>query len=215
MKNPHLYLIGLTGGIACGKSTVLNSLQARGASILDADRVVHELQQPGMPVYDAIVAEFGADILTAPGGPIDRPRLGGIVFSDPDALKRLERIVHPAVRTSIRNWLAAVAEAAAEQPGPRPIAVIDAIRLIEGGYTELCDSVWVVTCREDQQVARLREHRGMSEEDARRRIAAQPPQASRLPHADVVIDNSGALEETEAQIEEAWQQIAEQRGAES
>jgi dephospho-CoA kinase len=215
MKNPHLYLIGLTGGIACGKSTVLKVLQAHGAGVLDADRVVHELQQPGMPVYAAIVAEFGTGILTAPDGPIDRPRLGSIVFSDPAALQRLERIVHPAVRTSIRNWLAAVAAGSADQPGPRPVAVIDAIRLIEGGYTELCNSVWVVTCREDQQIARLREHRGMSEEDALRRIAAQPPQASRMPHADVVIDNSGTLAETEAQVARAWQQVAEQRGTET
>lgn len=212
MNNPHLYLIGLTGGIACGKSTVLAALQERGASTLDADRVVHELQQPGTPVYDAIVAEFGAEILSAPGGPIDRPRLGAIVFNDAAALKRLERIVHPAVRTSIRNWLAELADSARSEGGPRPVAVIDAIRLIEGGYTEFCDSVWIVTCTPEQQVARLRENRGMSEADARRRIAAQPPQESRLSYADVVIDNSGTPEATYKQIDAAWQQVEEQRG---
>src|SRR5215213_11091431 len=93
-----LYIIGLTGNIACGKSTVLDMLRQRGAQVLDADQVTHELQAPGQPVYQAIVAEFGSGILSAPDGPIDRRALGAIVFVDPAALQRLERIVHPAVR---------------------------------------------------------------------------------------------------------------------
>src|SRR5262245_39444760 len=99
------YLIGLTGNIACGKSSVLAVLAELGAQVIDADRVTHELQQPGQPVYDAIVAEFGAGILAAPGGPIDRRALGSIVFADPAALRRLERIVHPAVHQRIKDWL--------------------------------------------------------------------------------------------------------------
>src|SRR3954454_23689532 len=96
-----LYIIGLTGNIACGKSTVLELLRERGAQVLDADRVTHELQAPGQPVYHAIVAEFGSGILAAPDGPIDRRALGTIVFADPAALRRLEQIVHPAVRERI------------------------------------------------------------------------------------------------------------------
>jgi dephospho-CoA kinase len=103
-----VYLIGLTGNIACGKSTVLDLLRERGAQVLDADRVTHELQAPGQPVYHAIVAEFGAGILASPGGPIDRRALGAIVFADPAALRRLEQIVHPAVRERIMGWLESV-----------------------------------------------------------------------------------------------------------
>src|SRR5262245_36371000 len=103
-----LYLIGLTGNIACGKSSVLAMLEQLGARVIDADRVTHTLQQPGEPVYDAIVAEFGPRILSAPGGPIDRRALGAIVFADPEALRRLERIVHPAVHAQIQAWLESV-----------------------------------------------------------------------------------------------------------
>src|SRR5438093_1089069 len=104
-----VYLIGLTGNIACGKSTVLALLRQLGAQVIDADRVTHELQQPGEAVYDAIVAAFGVGILTEPGGPIDRRALGAIVFNDPAALRRLEQIVHPAVHARITAWLDEVA----------------------------------------------------------------------------------------------------------
>src|SRR6478752_1254010 len=106
----NLYIIGLTGNIACGKSTVLELLRERGAYVLDADRVTHELQAPGQPVYQAIMAEFGPGILSTLGGPIDRRALGAIVFADPAALQRLERIVHPAVRERIMAWLASVGD---------------------------------------------------------------------------------------------------------
>src|SRR5829696_2977744 len=105
----NVYIIGLTGNIACGKSTVLDLLRERGAQVLDADRVTHDLQAPGQPVYHAIVAEFGSGILSAPAGPIDRRALGAIVFADPAALRRLEQIVHPAVRERIMTWLEEVA----------------------------------------------------------------------------------------------------------
>src|SRR5262245_8040233 len=99
------YLIGLTGNIACGKSSLLAMLAELGAQVIDADRVTHDLQRPGEPVYAAIVAEFGPGVLTAPGGPIDRRALGAIVFADPAALRRLEQIVHPAVHARIEAWL--------------------------------------------------------------------------------------------------------------
>jgi dephospho-CoA kinase len=197
------YLIGLTGGIACGKSTVLAMLAALGARTIDADRVTHQVQEPGTPVYQQIVAAFGPEILAGEGGPIDRRKLGAIVFGDGARLRQLEQIVHPAVRAEIRAFLAQVA-AEAPAGARRPVAVIDAIKLIESGWAAECDQVWVVTCPEAQQVARLMATRGMSEAEARQRIAAQPPQEARLERAAVVIDNGGAQAATHAQVEAAW-----------
>jgi dephospho-CoA kinase len=210
-----VYLIGLTGNIACGKSAVLDMLSTLGAHVLDADRVTHELQAPGEPVYHAIVAEFGAGILTAPGGAIDRRALGAIVFADPAALRRLEQIVHPAVRERIMGWLRSVGDGGwgmgngeTQPPTPHPpVAVIDAIKLLEGGWKQICDAIWVVTCAPEQQLERLLATRGMSEAEARARIAAQPPQAEKVAQADVVIDNSGSIEQTRQQVEAAWRVI--------
>ncbi len=202
---PSLYLIGLTGNIACGKSTVLALLAQRGAAVIDADRVTHDLQQPGQPVYARIVETFGFEILTEPGGPIDRRRLGAIVFTDPARLRQLEQIVHPAVRATIAAWLEQ--QAAAVPPEARRVAVIDAIKLLEAGWKQVCDAVWVVACPPEQQEARLIATRGMTPEEARTRIAAQPPQAEKIAQADVVIDNGGALEQTSAQVEAAWARI--------
>ena len=216
MKHPNLYLIGLTGGIACGKSTVLTILAELGAHTIDADQVTHRLQQPGTPVYQQIVDAFGPDILVSPDGPLDRRKLGAIVFNDPVALQRLEQIVHPAVHATIVAWLDQSADQAPQRcsdtPTPAPprhIAVIDAVKLLEAGWKKDVDAIWVVTCAAEQQVKRLIRTRGMSEAEARQRIAAQPPQSSRIAQADVVIDNSGTLEQVWAQIEAAWQKIVE------
>jgi dephospho-CoA kinase len=217
-----IYLIGLTGNIACGKSTVLAMLRERGAHVIDADHLTHELQQPGQPVYHAIVAAFGVNILAEPGGPIDRRKLGAIVFSDPAALQRLEQIIHPAVRQRIQSWLASLApsnagveigssEATDSHPPSSipqsPVAVIDAIKLLEGGWKQICDTIWAVTCTPRLQLERLLATRGMSEDEARVRIAAQPPQADKIAQANVVIDNSGTLEQTRQQVEAAWSAI--------
>jgi dephospho-CoA kinase len=220
MPQNGVYLIGLTGNIACGKSTVLAMLRERGAHTIDADRVTHDLQQPGEDVYTQIVAAFGAGILAAPGGPIDRRKLGAIVFADPTALRRLEQIVHPAVHARIEAWLDALRLEPRElgQADERTlasnlksqashVAVIDAIKLIESGWRPMCDAIWVVICPPDQQLARLMATRGMSEDEARTRIAAQPPQADKVALADVVIDNGGTLEETQRQVGAAWQAI--------
>jgi dephospho-CoA kinase len=217
MKLPGLYLIGLTGNIACGKSSVLAMLEQLGAKVIDADRLTHVLQQPGEPVYDAIVAEFGAGILATPGGPIDRRALGAIVFADPAALRRLERIVHPAVHTRIEEWLESLGVGswelgvrANQPPTPNsrlPVAVIDAIKLLEAGWKPHCDAIWVVTCTPQQQIERLVATRGLSESEAQVRVAAQPPQADKVAQADVVIDNSGSLDETRRQVEAAWYSI--------
>lgn len=200
MPYNSLYLIGLTGNIACGKSTVLAMLRERGAAVIDADEVTRAVQQPGEPVYHTIVEAFGEAILVAPGGPIDRRRLGAIVFSDPQALRRLEQIVHPAVHTRILAWLDEIAAS-------HRVAVIDAVKLLEAGWKQVCDAVWVVTCPPEQQLRRLVETRGMDEAEAWMRIKAQPAQESRVTQADVVIDNGGALDATRAQVDAAWASI--------
>ncbi|HSH80704.1 MAG TPA: dephospho-CoA kinase [Herpetosiphonaceae bacterium] len=205
-RYPHLYLLGLTGNIGCGKSTVGRMLAERGAAVRDADQVTREVMRPGDPAYHAIVDAFGPTIRTAPGGPIDRTALGRIVFADQAKLRQLEQIVHPATRAQILRWLDDE-ETRAASSNRRPVAVLDAVKLIESGYPALCDAVWVVVCDPEEQVRRLVESRGMLPADARQRIAAQPPQAAKVATADIVIDNSGTPAETEAQVEAAWRAI--------
>jgi dephospho-CoA kinase len=203
---PHLYLVGLTGNIGCGKSTVSALLAEQGAAVSDADQVTRQVMQPAQPAYDAIVQTWGTKILTEPGGPIDRQALGRIVFADPSALRQLEAIVHPATRRANEQWLAEQ-DAIAYAAHRRGLVVLEAIKLIENEYPAICDAVWVVRCDEHEQVRRLVESRGMTLEDARQRIAAQPPQQEKVAVADVVIDNSGTLEETREQVMAALQAI--------
>lgn len=191
------FLIGLTGNIACGKSAVLARLAELGAETIDADSVVHELQRPGEPVWAAIREAFGPAVLT-PAGALDRRALGAIVFGDPAALARLEALTHPAVRARIEERVAAAAGRGVA------VMVIDAIKLFEGGLADRCDQNWVVTCSPEQQLARLMARNGFTEAEARQRIAAQPPQAEKVARADLVIDNSGALADTYAQVDAAW-----------
>ena len=185
--------IGLTGNIACGKSTVGKLLMARGADYIDADRLVHALLEPGTPENDRIVARFGPEVRAADGR-IDRPRLGGIVFADPAALRDLEAILHPGVRAEIRRRMAA---------STAPIVVVDAIKLFEGGLAREMDVNWVVTCPRSEQVRRLMAERGMTEAQAEARIAAQGSQEEKVRQATVVIDNGGTLDETERQVDAA------------
>ena len=194
------YLIGLTGNIACGKSAVLAILAEHGAATIDADRVVHALMEPGETVWAAVRDLFGPTVMTA-AGRIDRRALGAIVFADPAQLARLEGLIHPAVRVWI---IARLADLARE--GVR-VAVVDAIRLYEGGWAERCDETWVVTCDPAQQLARLMARNNFGEAEARQRITAQPPQAEKVARADVVIDNSGTPEATRAQVAVAWARV--------
>ena len=187
------FKIGLTGNIACGKSTVGKLLMARGAEYIDADRLVHALLEPGTPENDRIVERFGPEVRAADGR-IDRPRLGGIVFADPAALRDLEAILHPGVRAEIRRRLAA---------STAPMIVVDAIKLFEGGLAREMDVNWVVTCPRAEQVRRLVAERGMTAEQAETRIAAQGSQEEKVRQADVVIDNGGTLEATERQVDAA------------
>ncbi len=196
-------VIGLTGNIATGKSTVTRLLAELGAHVIDADQVAHQAIAPDGPAYRAVLEAFGSD-LAQEDSTIDRQRLAEIVFADPAALARLEAIVHPAVFKLIREEIRRVA-AAADPDGPQPVVVIEAIKLLEAGLSAtLCDQVWVVTASPEQQIQRLTRQRGMSETEARRRMAAQSPQAVKVRQADVVIDNSGSLEDTAAQVQAAW-----------
>lgn len=185
--------IGLTGNIACGKSTVGRLLAARGAEYIDADRLTHQLLAAGTPENDRIVARFGPEVRAADGA-IDRPRLGGIVFSDPSALKELETILHPRVRALIRRAMAAATA---------PIVVVDAIKLFESGLYKELDTSWVVTCPRAEQVRRLTSDRGLTVEQANVRIDTQGSQEEKVRQADVVIDNGGTLAETEQQVDAA------------
>ncbi len=189
-----MYLIGLTGNIATGKSTVGRMLADLGARYIDADEIAHEVIARGGAAFQDVVAVFGADILDA-NGEIDRRRLGGIVFSDAARLRELEEIVHPAVLARISETLAT--------PGEK-VAVLDAIKLLESGLSLVCDTVWVVTCPRDQQLDRLLRTRSLTLEEALLRINAQPPQEEKARRADVVIDNGGSLASTRRQVKTAW-----------
>lgn len=197
------YLLGLTGGIACGKSVVAAQLQRLGAQLIDADQVTHRVQEPGTAVHAAIAATFGSAILL-PDGRIDRRALGYRVFADPQQLQQLEAIVHPAVRAAI---LAEIAAVPAYSAGRRSVVVVDAVKLIESGWAARCDTVWVVTAPPTVQLQRLTATRGLTEQEAQQRIDAQVDQADRLRFADVVIDNGGSLAATEAQVLAAWQTL--------
>ena len=198
-------IIGLTGNIGTGKSTVLQMLAELGAEIIDADKLAHEVIAPDGPAYAAVVEAFGQEILGA-DGQIDRGKLGDIVFRDPEALARLEALVHPAVLARTREL---IEQAEAE------VIVIEAIKLLESGLArQLCDAVWVVTCRPEQQLARVMAQRGLTETQARLRMEAQPPQEEKIAQADVVIDNSGTIEETRKQVRAAWLAMKETEGEE-
>jgi dephospho-CoA kinase len=198
-KRDDIYAIGITGNIATGKSVVDAMLAAKGAQVMDADQVTRDLQRPGQPVLRAIVERFGPGVLTA-SGELDRAKLGQIVFSHPEALRDLELLVHPRVREEERRRLMAA------EPGS--VLVIDAIKLIESGMADACDSVWAVTAPFDQQLQRLQRQRGMPAELAEQRIRAQPPQELKAQRADVVISNAGSLEDTQRQVDAAWEKTA-------
>ena len=196
-------LIGLTGNIATGKSTVARMLSDLGATVFDADGVAHQVMRAGTPVHAAVVAAFGPEIVGR-DGEIDRARLGAVVFSDSDALTRLEQIVHPAVKQELNRQLSAVVARA---------VVLEAIKLVEGGLGAICDSLWVTVCPPEEQVRRLMADRGMSREEAEMRVLAQPPQESKIALAHVVIDTSKSLASTRTQVEAAWEALIRSRDA--
>jgi dephospho-CoA kinase len=194
---PMRIIVGLTGNIGTGKSTVAGMLAELGAKVIDADQVAHEVMRAGTPAHAAIVAAFGPDMLT-PDGEIDRKRLGRLVFVDPTALARLEAVVHPATIEAIHRC---ISHSAAR------VVVVEAIKLIESGMADAYDSIWVTTCRREQQIQRIVGARGLSRTEAEQRVQAQPPQEGKIARADVVIDNSRSLSRTRMQVQAAWEQL--------
>ena len=200
-------LVALTGGIASGKSTVAGRLAQHGAIIVDADQIVRDVQQPGSPVLSAIAAEFGAGMIR-PDGSLDRAALGGAVFGDAPAVKRLNAIVHPAVREeSARRF----AEAFAADPAA--VVVYDVPLLVEARVDDPWDLIVVAHAPAVVRRQRLVELRGMSDADAVARIASQVPDETRLAIADVVIDTTGSLADTERQVDDLWDGLRERIAA--
>ncbi|WP_344528697.1 dephospho-CoA kinase [Streptomyces albiaxialis] len=188
--------VGLTGGIGAGKSEVSRLLAAYGAVIIDADRISREVVEPGTPGLDAIVAEFGKEILT-PDGALDRPRLGALVFSDTERLAALNAIVHPLVGARSAEL--------EREAGEDAVVVHDVPLLVENGLAPLYDEVVVVDASPESQLERLVGARGMDEGEARARMAAQATREERLAVADAVIDNDGPLEDLEPQVRRLWE----------
>ena len=190
-------VIGLTGGIGSGKSTVSQFLAELGAVILDADRVGHEALKADTDVWREVVAAFGRQILT-PGGDIDRAKLGQIVFSEPESLLRLNQIMHPRMYDMVKARL--------EEYRRQGVAVVvlEAPLLIEAGWTSLVDEVWVTVASESTVLRRLKERMGLSESDSLARLRSQLSSAERIKHADVIIDTDCSLDELKARVGELW-----------
>jgi dephospho-CoA kinase len=187
--------VGLTGGIGSGKSTVSRRLAELGAVVIDSDVLAREVVEPGTPGHAAVVAAFGPGVL-APDGTLDRPALGAIVFADEHALEALNGIVHPLIRERAADQASAAADDA--------VLVQDVPLLVESGMGDSFDMVMVVDAPDDERVARLVRERGMTEEDARARMAVQASREERLAAADIVLDNSGTPEALLDEVDHLW-----------
>lgn len=196
-RNRPKTIIGLTGNIATGKSTIMKMAAARGATIIDADKVGHGILH-NAAVKVAVRDAFGDSIFDEHGNVL-RPALGKIVFSDSAKLKQLEAITHPAIREAISDQIANAQSS---------VVVVEAIKLLEGPLKDHAHQIWVTACDPDTQVARLVEFRDMSAADARQRVNAQSAQSAKIAQADVVFDTNGSLAETEAQFEKAWETVS-------
>jgi dephospho-CoA kinase len=194
--------VGLTGGIASGKSLVAGELKRLGAHIIDADLISREVVEAGKPAHGEIVAAFGPGVLLEDGG-IDRKKLGSIVFSDPAKLQRLNAITHPRIRDRIRERVAEI-----ERAHPAPLIVIDAALLIEGGLYKEMSKVIVVYADEKKQAERLCERDGLGPVEARKRIESQMPLKKKREYADYVIDNNGTVKETLERVREVYRELA-------
>jgi dephospho-CoA kinase len=194
-------VIGLTGGIGAGKSTVTQMLEELGAAVIDADKVGHQVYLPDLPAWREIVDAFGENVLNA-DRTINRQALGRVVFADPEALRTLNRIVHPKMFDRMAELIAEL-----RARGGMKAIVVEAAVLIEANWQPLVDQVWVVVASEAAVVDRLAKQRNLSSEQVRTRIAAQLSDEERLKHAHVVIRNDGALEEVRAAVQQAWNQL--------
>lgn len=191
------FVIGLTGNIGSGKSVVTRMLAERGAEVIDADAVARNILDAGTEETAIVAGRFGNEVLHEDGS-IDRAALGRVAFSDPVALADLEAIVHPATRRKIIDQ----AERSAA-----PVVVIEAIKLLEGPLVDHVDSIWVVTAPRDVRIHRLVNDRGMTLDDAARRVDAQNPEEDKVRVADVVLRNDGSLDDLRQQVEAAWRDI--------
>lgn len=195
-----LLTIGLTGGIASGKSVISQMLAARGAHVIDVDRVAHETYRAGTRGHAEVVAAFGSQVV-GPDGEIDRRVLGGLVFGKPDQLKKLTDIVWPLTRARLEE----IKRENADRAG---VLVFEAAVLVEAGWLDLVDQVWVVTVPVEVARERLIARNGIDAEQANARIASQISNEERARHATLVIDNSGDLAALERQVEAAWSSVA-------
>jgi dephospho-CoA kinase len=199
--------VGLTGGIACGKTVVGEMFARRGAHVVQADRIAHQLMRPGERVYDDLVAHFGPDILE-PDGTISRPKLAQAAFAEPGGsrVEELNSIVHPAVIRQQEQWMNEIG-----QRDPRAVAIVEAALIFEAGVEGQFDKIIVVTCDADKKAARFAQRTNVSTEFARqeveRRSAAQVGDEEKLKRADYVIHNNGSLAETETQVQAVWDQL--------
>ena len=193
-------VIGLTGGIGSGKSTVSRFLGEMGAVVLDADKVGHQAYQPGTETWKELLAAFGEDIV-ASDSTIDRRKLGAIVFADPEALARLNRIMHPRMFDMMKARIEEYRGQGTE------VVVLEAAILLEANWTPLVDEVWVTVASESTVVQRTRERTGLPEEQIKARIRSQLSNEERSQQAKVVITNDGDLEELRVKVEELWQEL--------
>lgn len=197
-----MYVIGLTGGIACGKSTVAKRLKEKyQAPLLDTDRIAWDMSAPGEPLWQSYVDRYGREKALLSNGQLDRAAIGKIVFSQPEERIWVDRMSHPLIKEEVRRRLKRCREA-----GQR-VAVVDVPLLFEAGWEPLADEIWVVYVDEATQLARLIERNQLPEALARQRIASQMPLAEKKRRADVVIDNTGGLEATLAQVDAAWDSL--------
>jgi dephospho-CoA kinase len=196
-----MLVVGLTGGVASGKTTVSQTLKEEGAHLVDADRIARELVKPETPVWRALVSAFGTDILEADGS-IHRRRLRAIVFADPEQRDLLNEILHPPIRAEIARCVKEIGER-----DPETIVVVDAALLVETGAYQEMDKLIVVTSRESQQLERMKERDGVSEEQARRVLSSQMALEEKLRVADYVIRNEGSLDETRRRTKKVFQEL--------
>jgi len=190
-------VIGLTGGIGSGKTTVSQYLAELGAVIIDADKVGHEALKPDTEAWREVVSAFGREVLTTTGE-IDRKKLGEIVFNNPESLSRLNQIMHPRMYDMVKEQIEKYRQQGVD------VVVLEVILLIEAKWTPLADEVWVTVASENTVVKRLKRQRGLSEEEILARIRSQMSSEERQKHADVVINNEGDFDELKASVEELW-----------
>ena len=195
-------IIGLTGGIGAGKSTVAALLRERGAHVIDADRIGHEVYRPGTRAFARVVDAFGRGVVAA-DGTIDRRALGALVFADADARARLNAIVHPEIAAEVAGRIAAARADDAAAP-----IVVEAAVLLEAGWRSLVDRLWVVSTGRENAIARVVASRGLPRAEVERRLDAQLPDAERRRAADVVIENDGSLQALGTEVEKAWRTLA-------